>query len=97
MVNRSATWADWDEELLALELQDLKALDFDLSLTGFDTKELDDLILDDTPAEDGAPPLPAVPVSSVGDLCFAVRTGYSAATRLTRRWCRGCWATTSRF
>src|ERR1035438_3087794 len=23
MVNRSATWADWDEELLSLELQDL--------------------------------------------------------------------------
>src|SRR5215472_15664340 len=24
MVNRSVTWADWDEELLSLELQDLK-------------------------------------------------------------------------
>src|SRR5512142_3465576 len=30
MVNRSVTWADWDEELLRLELLDLKALDFDL-------------------------------------------------------------------
>src|SRR6266699_3097383 len=30
MVNRSATWADWDEELLALELQELKESDFDL-------------------------------------------------------------------
>src|SRR3981189_2676021 len=38
MVNRSVTWADWDEELLALELSDLKECDFDLSLTGFDTK-----------------------------------------------------------
>src|SRR5215475_530959 len=35
MVNRSVTWADWDEELLALELVELKDLDFDLSLTGF--------------------------------------------------------------
>src|SRR5258708_24449438 len=35
MVNRSATWADWDEELLAVELSDLQKFDFDLSLTGF--------------------------------------------------------------
>src|SRR6202795_3494278 len=36
MVNRSVTWADFDEDLLALELQDLQEADFDLSLTGFD-------------------------------------------------------------
>ena len=36
MVNRSVTWADWDEELLGLELQELKESDFDLSPTGFD-------------------------------------------------------------
>jgi hypothetical protein len=36
MVNRSVTWANWDEELLSLELQELNELDFDLSLTGFD-------------------------------------------------------------
>lgn len=30
MVNRSVTWADWDDELLAGELADLKGLDFDL-------------------------------------------------------------------
>src|SRR4030081_3591050 len=41
MVNRSVTWADWDDELLGLELLDLKSLDFDLDLTGFDSKELD--------------------------------------------------------
>src|SRR5260370_4093239 len=35
MVNRSVNWAEWDEEMLALELLDLKGLDFDLSLTGF--------------------------------------------------------------
>ena len=28
MVNRSVTWADWDEELLALELQELNAVGF---------------------------------------------------------------------
>ena len=31
MVNRSVAWADWDEELLALELQELSEADFDLS------------------------------------------------------------------
>src|SRR4051794_30949171 len=51
IVNRSVAWADWDEDLLAMELLDLKGLDFDLSLTGFGTKEIDDLLLpsDDEP------------------------------------------------
>ncbi len=68
MVNRSATWAEWDEELLAIELADLQASDFDLALTGFDTKEIDDLLLDDLTEEDAAPPLPAHPVTRTGDL-----------------------------
>ena len=42
MVNQSANWAEWDEKLVALELEDLKTLDFDLSLTGFDPVELDE-------------------------------------------------------
>src|SRR6185369_5923155 len=40
LVNRSVTWAEWDEELLSLEMADLKGMDFDLSLTGFDDHEL---------------------------------------------------------
>jgi hypothetical protein len=36
MVNRSVGWAEWDLDALALELGELKALEFDLSLTGFD-------------------------------------------------------------
>src|SRR5580700_9959522 len=44
MVNRSVTWAEWDDELLSLELQELAAADFDLSLTGFDPRELEDLL-----------------------------------------------------
>src|SRR6202041_1588369 len=48
MVNRSVTWADWDEELLALELQELSESDFDLAMTGFDVHEIDQLLaLDD--------------------------------------------------
>jgi hypothetical protein len=68
MVNRSATWADWDDDLLKLELLDLKTSDFNLALTGFDTKEIDDLILNDAPEEDALPPVPVKPVSCVGDL-----------------------------
>src|SRR5947209_18350098 len=44
LVNRSVAWAAWDEELLALELQEIQASDFDLSLTGFDLGELDDYL-----------------------------------------------------
>jgi len=68
MVNRSATWADWDEDLLKLELLDLQESDYDLALTGFDTKEIDELILNDAPEEDALPPVPIHPVSCAGDL-----------------------------
>jgi ParB-like chromosome segregation protein Spo0J len=44
MVNRSVAWASWDEELLALELQEIQAMDFDVDLTGFDGRELDELL-----------------------------------------------------
>src|SRR5579871_2448709 len=69
MVNRSVTWADWDEELLALELQEIQESDFDLSLTGFDPGEIDGLLaLEDDEKANAAPPLPAEAVSRVGDL-----------------------------
>jgi DNA modification methylase len=69
MVNRSVTWADWDEDLLRLELLEIQESDFDLSLTGFDTKEIDSLLAtaDDDKA-DAAPPLPERAVSRPGDL-----------------------------
>ena len=38
--NRMALDADWDEELLKVEIEALKAEDFELGLTGFDEKEL---------------------------------------------------------
>ena len=45
-VNKSAELAEWDPALLALEIEDLKALDFDLELTGFTPEELGDIWLD---------------------------------------------------
>src|SRR6202142_2600596 len=62
LVNRSVTWAAWDNELLALELQELNEADFDLSLSGFDPKEIDDLLLaPDANKANAAPPLPEHP------------------------------------
>ncbi len=49
LVNRSANWAEWDDELLRLELEELQGMDYDLSLTGFDKEELDTLLEDITP------------------------------------------------
>ena len=40
--NRLALDAGWDEELLKLELESLKEMDFDLDLTGFDNIEIDE-------------------------------------------------------
>jgi hypothetical protein len=69
MVNRSVTWADWDEELLALELQDLSAADFNLDLTGFDAQEIDALLaIEEDRDADTVPPLPENAVSRAGDL-----------------------------
>ena len=42
--NRVAAEAEWDEDLLALELSELSDSDFDLSLTGFDDDELSEYI-----------------------------------------------------
>src|SRR5262245_53747468 len=41
IANRSVSWAEWDDELLRLEMEELKELDFDLKMTGFDEAELD--------------------------------------------------------
>jgi DNA modification methylase len=40
MANRSANWAEFDLQLVALEIQELKALDFNLDLTGFTEVEI---------------------------------------------------------
>jgi ParB-like chromosome segregation protein Spo0J len=63
MVNRSVTWASWDDELLVLELQELNEADFDLSLTGFDPGEIDALLVasEDDEKANAAPPLPENP------------------------------------
>jgi hypothetical protein len=70
LVNRSANWAEWDEELLKLELADLKALDYNLELTGFDERELDRLLPSSftEEAENAVPELPESAITQPGDL-----------------------------
>ncbi len=41
--NRLALDAGWDEEILALELETLKEMDFNIDFTGFDAAEIEDL------------------------------------------------------
>ena len=50
--NRMAMDAGWDEELLRVEIESLQAEAFDLSLTGFDEKELAALFDDGSGVED---------------------------------------------
>lgn len=73
--NKLAMNAGWDEELLRMELADLKLDGFDLSLTGFSDEELSDLLGDQGggagPSHgdaDEVPEVPADPVSMTGDI-----------------------------
>jgi hypothetical protein len=69
LVNRSASWATFDLELVALEVKDLKGLDFDLNLTGFDGVELDGFLFGEKAEQDKvAPERPKEPVTRPGDL-----------------------------
>lgn len=71
-VNRMAELAEWDSELLALELGELGELGFDLELTGFDEGEIDALTPEVLPEgktdPDEAPEPPAKPRSVLGDV-----------------------------
>jgi hypothetical protein len=68
--NRTNQEAEWDLDLLGPELLDLKSLDFDLNLTGFDGKEIDQFLrgTGDSEKEDAVPEPPANPVTRPGDL-----------------------------
>ena len=46
-VNKVAELADWDNDLLALEFDELREMGFDLTLTGFEPDEIGGLDVDD--------------------------------------------------
>lgn len=70
--NRLALDAGWDNEMLALELGDLKDAGVDLELTGFSDEELDELLATPTDSTDGSedetPEPQEDPVSKRGDV-----------------------------
>jgi DNA modification methylase len=70
MDNRSHEEAEWDMELLAPELEELRSLDMDLKLTGFDPREIDFLLANnqDDDKANAVPPVPEKPVTQPGDL-----------------------------
>jgi len=71
VANRSVDWAEWDVELLKLEMLDLSNLGYDLNLTGFDPKEIAALQIavgTGHTDEDDIPETPVEPVSKPGDL-----------------------------
>lgn len=73
--NRLNEIAGWDDDLLALEIEDLRLDDFDLGILGFDSGEVDSLLasLDATPEgesdpDDEAPILHGEPITQLGDV-----------------------------
>jgi DNA modification methylase len=70
--NKIALNAGWDEELLKVELEDLKDDGVSLSTLGFSEAEfnalLDELAVHPMPEDDSAPAAPTTPVSRSGDI-----------------------------
>lgn len=70
--NRTAQEAEWDDELLGLELGELAEQGFDLDLTGFDGDELEKLLAEIDEGgltdDDDVPEAPETPVSKPGDI-----------------------------
>lgn len=70
--NRVSQEAEWDIDLLKIELADLDNLDFNLLLTGFDEDELNGMLIEAVEEgltdEDEVPEAPKVPVTVKGDI-----------------------------
>lgn len=72
LANQSANWAEWDMDLLKLELDDLKLVNYDIDLIGFDEEDLklleDEGTTQENPQADETPNVPEVPVTQPGDV-----------------------------
>jgi DNA modification methylase len=70
--NKLALNAGWDFEMLRLELEALAEQNFDLELTGFDEKELSEVLAQEMPRgsfdPDAIPELEGEPISRIGDV-----------------------------
>ena len=71
-VNKVSEFADWDDEMLRVELDELGADGFDLELTGFSLDEIADLQIEEVSEgltdEDAVPESPEIPVTVLGDI-----------------------------
>jgi len=71
-VNKVSEFADWDDEMLRVELDALGVDGFDLELTGFSLDEIADLQIEEVPEgltdEDAVPDAPEDPVTVEGDV-----------------------------
>ena len=68
--NKLALNAGWDDVLVAIELADLKEMDFDITLTGFSLDEFDALQPEQIGMtdEDAVPDVPDEPITKLGDV-----------------------------
>ena len=70
--NKLALNAGWDEQILALEFDDLKDAGYDLGLTGFSLDEINALTPEELPDgltdEDAVPEIPDEPITKLGDI-----------------------------
>jgi DNA modification methylase len=69
--NKLALNAGWDNELLGIEITDLKEFGFDIDLLGFNEEELKAFTIEEVEGltdEDAVPELPVNPVTVVGDI-----------------------------
>ena len=70
--NKLALNAGWDTELLRLEIEELKEVDFDLNLLGFSDEELENMketeVVEGLTDEDEVPEVPVEPKTKLGDI-----------------------------
>jgi len=70
--NKLALNAGWDTSMLTVEIQDLEDEGFDLTLLGFDDKELNALlqpeVVEGLTDEDSVPDIPKEPTTKLGDI-----------------------------
>ena len=74
LANKSANWAQWDDDLLKLELTELQDMAYDLELTGFDIADIDTLMGEQNEGTEGltdpddVPEVQEEPVTQSGDI-----------------------------
>jgi DNA modification methylase len=95
--NKLALNSGWDDKLLAIELADLKEMDFDISVIGFSPDEIAALQpeieeVDGLTDEDDVPDVPVEPVTKLGDVWLLGRhrlmCGDSTSIDVVRELCQ---------